>query len=158
MERWQKSPCDWTKKWPNPSEGSEIAQHRGQIWSQYTKKNALTTFHPTILMGLNFENFWFNLWVVFPFQEGSNNLLHVVKWYMSVFIGYRSGVKSQRLWDHYILSAMAELVLDCCVVKRLWKNEKYSENNIFVIVRNCVKLNWRCHKVYNGNNTLAQCW
>ena len=73
-------------------------------------------------------------------MSSSNKL--VIKWYMSIYmyIGYTSGVNSQRLCDRYILSAMTGLVPDCCVVKSL-HNGKYLENNI-VTVKNGVKLNW----------------
>ena len=33
-ENQQKRSCVWTNNWPNPYEGAELAQNRGQIWTQ----------------------------------------------------------------------------------------------------------------------------
>ena len=34
-ENRQKTSCVWTQKWPKTYEGAELAQNRGQIWTQH---------------------------------------------------------------------------------------------------------------------------
>ena len=52
----QKPSCFWTKKWPEPCDGADLALNKGQIWTQHSMpKTLITTFCLTILIDLDFS-------------------------------------------------------------------------------------------------------